>query len=361
MMYVVLSFVAFFITCLLVWKFNIECMVFYIVLASLLPSKFSGAISLILLFLYFCLVGMPIEYFVAFCLIGVVIQCVCDRYRSRAEFEKVEFDFLKEKYDIVKSANDANEALKDEYARRLLLSEQSFPRIYSMIKGIMSVDKDRIFMDVVKVVSDLINTDTVAVYIVDGGSKYLRLVCSMNEKSQVGGRSFSLVDQPKLYDKILRGEIHRGGLKDDINTILPIKCDGRVVACIVIKHIPFESESQYSMSMLRTLSMLLGDSISHAIEYEKMRFGDLTVLGVEAFKEKIALAVEKKERGLAEYCLCKVSYTTGAVEDLISLLRVTDIVGWGESGELLVLLSNTTEADLEFIKGRLSCKGVILC
>ena len=66
-------------------------------------------------------------------------------------------------YENLKEINDQNVLLKNEYEKRVLDAKTSLPKLYSIVQRINVLDSNRIFMEVLTVIKELINTETVAV------------------------------------------------------------------------------------------------------------------------------------------------------------------------------------------------------
>ena len=74
------------------------------------------------------------------------------------------------------------------------------------------MDSNRIFMEVLTVIKELINTDTVAVYRVSANSSYLRLINSLNNESAMEGNSWNLKRYPKIERAIRNDQIYEGNV-----------------------------------------------------------------------------------------------------------------------------------------------------
>ncbi len=141
---------------------------------------------------------------------GVVVGYSVDQYRAVLQERKVEYDYLEGEYNEIKEINDDNVAIKQEYERRLISYKTSLPKLYSIISELTVLEPEKIFAAIVKVVKDVMDTDTVAVYMLNSKSSYARLMVSLNEKSIFQGKSFNLDNFSKLRDTLYENEIFVG-------------------------------------------------------------------------------------------------------------------------------------------------------
>lgn len=340
-------------------------------LAVLLAScayLFSQDLSLLEMSNFYSYAGcvLTITEFVFF---GLVASHTTDTLREELRNRSLELKMLQEEHEELKAINDENVLVKNEYEERLLDSKQGLPKLYHMIDRLMVLEPDRIFMEIMTVVSEVARTDTVAVYRVTKGSPYLRLINALNEESVEGRKTWNLTSLPDIQEALERGELHQGALGSGEPAVtLPVSHQGSCVAAIVIKNLPYESQSLYQINLLKTLSLLVQDAVGRALDYEELTRRDqylegLDILKAEPFKRNVELAAEKAEKHVAEYCVAAVE-GAGSMEDSYRAaspaLRAMDCFGLDESGRLCVLLNNTGPSDLAFLQERLASGGVKL-
>lgn len=304
-----------------------------------------------------------------FVFLGLVVSYTADMLRENLRNTAVELDMLREEHEDLKAINDENVLIKNEYEERLLDSRYGLPKLYHMISRLMVLEPDRIFMEIMSIISELVHTDTVAVYRVRTGSPYLRLINALNEGSVVGGRSWDVSPYPQIIRCMERGELYQGAFgSEEAAVTLPILHQGACVAVILIRKLPYESETLYHLNLLKTLSLLLRDSVGRALDYEELSRSEQYVEGTdvlkpEPFRKTVRLAAEKSEKHLAEYCLVEIPHS-GSLEaaygSVAPKLRTTDYFGVDEAGRLYALLNNTGAGDLERLQERLAADGVEL-
>ena len=299
--------------------------------------------------------------------LGLMVSYTANMLREDTRSVRLDLEMLKEEYEELKAINEENVLIKNEYEERLLTSKTGFPKLYSLVSRLMVQEPDRILMETMQVISELIHTDTVAVYQGQAESPWLRLVGALGDSSAMDGKTWNLSGSPGIYDAVVRGELYQGEFgSGEPAIVLPIICQGVPEAVILIKTLPYESETLYHVNLLRTLSLLLRDSMEKALQYEKLSREEHYVKGTDvlnwkAFRKRVLLAGEKGEKCMAEYCVVELVYS-GTLEEAAAMasqtLRVTDCLGTDGKGKLFALLNNTGPGSLEHLQKRLLNCGV---
>ena len=304
---------------------------------------------------------------VEFVFFGIVVGYTADMLKERSRNDKLELQKITDSYEKLKEINDKNVLLKNEYEKRVLDAKTSLPRLYSIINRITVLDPNRIFMEVLNVIKDLMNTETVAVYRVSARSSYLRLIDSLNKESAMEGNSWNLKDYPAIEKAIRNHQIYDGNVwEKEPAVVLPITSSNGCEAAIVIKELSMEAHSMYSINLLRTLLILISDSLEKALQYdsalrESKYLKDTNILYPDEFRREAALAEEKKQRGMAESCIIRIYHSKDIIktyQDAEKIFREMDIWGIDEKENLYVLLCNTSEQDAENVLVRLSQSGI---
>lgn len=302
-----------------------------------------------------------------FVFIGLMVSYTANMLRADTQSVRQDLEKLKEEYEDLKIIDEENVLIKNEYEQRLLTSKSGFPKLYDLISRLMVQEPDRILMETMQVITELVRTDTVAVYQGQAGDPWLRLVGALSEDSIMDGKSWNLSNSPRIYDAVMQGKIYQGEFgSEEPAVVLPIVCQGVPMAVVLIKTLPYESETLYHVNLLETMSLLLRDSMEKALQYEELSRDSHYVKGTdilkpEAFRKRVFLAEEKAEKGMAEYCVLELEYS-GFLERAASAvgktLRVTDCLGTDGEGKLFALLNNTGAGSLENLQKRLLTCGV---
>lgn len=305
--------------------------------------------------------------FVQFVSLGLLVSYTTSVLKQDAWSLRLDLDMLKEEYEDLKAVNDENVLIKNEYEERLLTTKTGFPKLYDLISRLMVQEPDRILMETMQVISELVRTDTVAVYQGQAGSPWLRLVAALGDNSVMSGKSWNLSDFPRIYNAVARGELYQGKVgSGEPAVVLPIVCRDIPRAVILLKTLPYECETLYHVNLLKTMSMLLRDAMEKALQYEELSRENRYVKGTdilnpEEFHKRILLAREKAKKHVAEFCVVELVYPgtlSEAAAAVSQTLRMTDCLGIDEDKKLFVLLNNTGSESLEYLQNRLLACGV---
>ena len=305
--------------------------------------------------------------FMQFISLGLLVSYTTSTLRQEVWSVRLDLGMLREEYEDLKAVNDENVLIKNEYEERLLMSKTGFPKLYDLVSRLMVQEPDRILMETMQVISELVRTDTVSVYQGKAGSPWLRLVGALSDSSVMDGKSWNLTDFPRIYHAVARGELYQGELgSGEPAAVLPVVCRDAPVAVVLIKTLPYECETLYHVNLLKTLSLLLRDAMEKALQYEELSRAERYVEGTdvlrpEAFRKRVVLAGEKAEKCVAAYCVMELVYPDSLAEAAAMagrMLRVTDCLGTDGEGRLFALLNNTGPENLEYLQDRLLTCGI---
>lgn len=294
---------------------------------------------------------------------GISISYMSGIWKEEIRTKSIENAQLEEEKNELKEINRENILIKNEYEKRLLSTKESLPKLYSVIQKISVLEPARISMEVLHVVADIMNTNTVSVYLTNSQSSYVRLVASLNEESVYVGKSWNLSEYKEIKDAMQQGDIYLGDrFHDEPAMIAPILNHSECYAIIVIKDMDLETQSLYQVNLLRTLIILISDSVKKAMDYEKMveekrYYKDTGLLCYEEFKKMVLLAEEKKQKNMADYCIVRIDSEGDLREEYQKIqnkFRNIDILGLNRDGEICVLLGNNSVEEGKLVLERMS-------
>lgn len=304
---------------------------------------------------------------VEFVFFGIVVGYTADILREENRNRKQELKLLKESYEKLKEINDKNILIKNEYEKRVLEAKAGLPYLNSVMNRIHTLEPERIFMECLQVVAELMQTKTVAVYKVNRSNGYLRLIASLNARSVVEGNSWNLRKYPDLEKAIKENRVYEGDIwQGEPAIVLPMSSSKGCEAAIFIQDLPMEKLSLYSVNLLRTLLEMLSDSLERALQYESISrkqkyLKDTSVLYAEEFEKAVKLAEEKKQREMADYCILKLCTKGDVVEryrKAANMFREMDVWGMDQKEGLYVLLENTSLQGGKIVMEKLETIGI---
>lgn len=227
--------------------------------------------------------------FMQFISLGLMVSYTANKLRQDADSVRLDLDMLREEYEDLRAVNDENVLIKNEYEERLLTSRTGFPKLYSLVSRLTVQEPDRILMEAMQVISELVRTDTVAVYQAQAQSPWLRLVGALNDASAMDGKTWNLSAWPRIYDAVVQGELYQGEFgSGEPAVVLPVVCKNVPTAVVLLRTLPYECETLYHINLLKTMSLLLRDSMEKALQYEQLSraehyIADTDILKPEAF------------------------------------------------------------------------------
>lgn len=360
---------------------QVDWLLIYVVVISLCYGVKQGAIGVILSSIVYLLsqkeniLEMTNFYsyvesvlmIVEFVFFGIVVGYTADILREENRNRKQELKLLKESYEKLKEISDKNILIKNEYEKRVLEAKAGLPYLNSVMNRIHTLDTERIFMECLQVVAELMQTKTVAVYKVNRSNGYLRLIASLNARSAVEGNSWNLKKYPDLEKAIKENRVYEGDIwKGEPAIVLPISSSNGCEAAVFIKELPMEKLSLYSVNLLRTLLEMFSYSLERALQYESVSrkqkyLKDTSVLYAEEFEKAVKLAEEKKQREMADYCILKLCTKGDVVEryrKAANMFREMDVWGMDQKEGLYVLLENTSLQGGKIVMEKLETIGI---
>lgn len=234
--------------------------------------------------------------------------------------------------------------------------------IYDLMRSLHTEELDSTLIEIMQVLPKLIQTKTISIYYCQQGSCWLRLMDSLNEESVMGGKSWNVSENTKIFDAIKKGEVYQGMFNDDEpDIIIPIIYKDTFTFVIVMKSLPYKFKSFYYINLLKVISLLLECFVEKTLLYEEMSkeenyIENTEILNSEAFKRRVSLAQEKLNRNMSEYCVVEIMYK-GSLYDIAEkinkVIRVTDCLGIDDKNRLFMLLSNTNSKDSKYLRNRI--------
>ncbi len=298
---------------------------------------------------------------------GVIIGYMVDNLREELRIRKQDVKDLRKEYESLSAINEQNIIIKSEYEKRILNAKNSIPKLYSIIQKIDVLESNRIFMEVLHVIEDMMGTDTVAVYKAKASGRYLRLITALNEESILERRSIDLEAYPYIKRAIVDNQLYEGNIwKQEPALVLPVSIAGECEAVIIIKEIPMEHMSLYHVNMLRTLLLLTARSLESAFRYDEAVREDKYVKNTDIlfpaeFIKALKFAEEKKDREFGDYSILKIVPRESMVDEyhkLVDYFRNVDIWGMDWDKNVYVILANTSEQEAQMAMERLKKKNV---
>ena len=257
---------------------------------------------------------------------------------------------------------------KESYSSQIMNYKNSYGRIYAAVRQLNSVHPSEIFYHAIAVLEDMMDTQSVAIYSLDGG-RYARLnACSRDQMNRLT-KSLCLDDMPQCASTLETGEtwVNREHIEGAPMYAYGIMKNGSLVGIIALQEVAYEQMSMEYMNRFNIISGLISDSLIRATNYQEIAEKDrmlsgTRILRTEAFQKEVEAQRLLKENNRADFVLLRVVMQEtdyGKISDaLLHVTRKNDILGLGEDGKVYILLSQADRNNLEAIENRMKKNGV---
>lgn len=298
-----------------------------------------------------------------FLFIGLVVGYSVQRKNIKIEEQSEQIEEIQKRYQFLEEIHEEVREVKDELQLRVLKSEDSFGKIYSIIKELDNVEPEKVLTSTVDVIQKIMRCEGVSIYMFNKYQSFLRLVANSSaEGKHKLHNSLKVEETPYVQQMINTGKpyINRHIQPDAPLMAAPIYHEKQIMAIIIINDLPFESFSNYHENLFTVIAELIETSLGRAFDYiemtEETRYiSQTTVLKPEIFREILASKIAAKKKYNMPFAILTMKVNPSLLgtisEKVARLLRETDYLGF-EGNELKILLSNTREQDLPFILAR---------
>lgn len=140
--------------------------------------------------------------------------------------------------------------------------KNSYGRIYAAVRQLNSVHPSEIFYHAIAVLEDMMDTQSVAIYSLDGG-RYARLnACSRDQMNRLT-KSLYLDDMPQCASTLETGEtwVNREHIEGAPMYAYGIMRNGSLVGIIALQEVAYEQMSMEYMNRFNIISGLISDSL----------------------------------------------------------------------------------------------------
>lgn len=298
---------------------------------------------------------------------GMLVAYMRDKFKINLKDTQEDNRYLKIELDEIKEINDSNVYIKEIYEKRLVNYKNSMSRLYEVTSALDYLEPQKVIFQATDVISRLMESADVAIYIGSGTSKYYRLAAATSPQAKVLGKSYALEEGTQMLDSLMGKEIFRN---KNILDSLPIMAgatysENKITAIIMVWTDSLEATTIYQSNLLAILCRLIEKSILRAYDFiealqNESYFADTNIMKEDAFEKRLSIYKEGKERGLLDYSILILQLSANKNKELEiagSLIRDTDYVGLvGDSAK--ILLANTNPDEAGFVVKRFAEKGL---
>lgn len=301
--------------------------------------------------------------------VGLVVGYSVQRKSNKLQEQHQKIEELEQRYEFLDGIHKEIREVKDELQLRLLNSEDSFGKIYSIVKKLDDLEPEKVFSSTVNVVQEIMGAKIVSIYVFNKHQSFLRLVANSNYTetpiiNSIKVEQSEFVQYILKYDKVF---VNKELLPNTPLMAAPVYHNNEISAVITIDELEFEKFSLYHENLFKVTTDLAGAALDKALSYidatEGNRFiPNTNILKQEIFKVILDSKKEAKEKHNMPFVILETSYVEKQImaysSKLFSLLRETDYIGQLENNHIAVLLSNTTIEDAQIVVSRFNQVGI---
>ena len=305
--------------------------------------------------------------FVVYLMAGSIPGYVRDKSAEETQFVKSEYDLLRNKYLFLNNAYYGAIQNKGEFKRQILGFKDSFGKIFDAVQKLDSELPQSVFLEGLKVMEDILENRSVAIYTVDSRQRFGRLVaCSGNLLSRLSV-SIPLEEYSEMYGEVKAGRVYKNtALRQDMPMYAcGVFQNGSVVLLVVLWDASSEQYGNHYTNIFQIICGLVQTSFLRALEYEKLRHDSSVIPGTrvvlpERFEQIISVNEELKQAGAAEYMLLRFEERDPEKlsEALSGMVRASDTIGQGSDGRLYLLLTQVTGQNFSIVGQRLAQRSL---
>lgn len=306
--------------------------------------------------------------FATYMLTGSIAGYTKDRYKDMVKNSQKSQEILEDKYVYLNELYTRVLENKESYSNQIVNYRNSFGRIYAATKQLNSVHPSEIFYHAIAVLEDMLDTQEVAIYSMDGGYFARLNACSRRLMSTLT-KSLRLEDLPECVKSLEMGEtwVNKERKENYPDYAYGIFRENVLVGMIVIQSSEYSQMSMEYLNRFNIIAGLISDSLVRATSYQElseqaMMIDGTKIMKQEHFVKELEAQQLLKENNRANYILLRV-ITSETDYQIISnqLQRVTrknDILGIGEDEKVYILLSQADKSNMEAIHQRMAQGGV---
>lgn len=301
-------------------------------------------------------------------IVGLVVGYMKDRLNFLKEEKEQEVDFLSERVTDITDINDSNLRVKEGLITQVVNYDYSLGTVYDMIEKLGEDHPTKILFRALTLIKNVTECRDVSIYLIDQDN-YARLFGYTSEKAASMGHTVYLPDKEPFYEAFSRNVVY---LNRNMDSEYPMMAycvcdDENPNMMIMLWSIPFERMTIDKSNRLIVFGKLIRKSVKRAESYLELqrneRYQDNSrILKAEAFEELINTYREAEKKNLTEYTLLKTVSTEAVIEKvgliISEMLSSTDYIGYGNDGNLYILVTGTDKRECDSLLNKLEQKGI---
>lgn len=308
--------------------------------------------------------------FATYMLLGTMTGYTKDRYQDMIKDSHKSQEIMETKYVYLNDLYTKVLENKESYSNQIVNYKNSFGRIYAATKQLNSVRPGEIFYYAIAVLEDMMDTQQVAIYSLEGGNFARLSACSRGLMEQLT-KSLRLEDIPQCHNTLDKGEtwVNKERIEGQPDYAYGVYRDNVLYGMITIQQATYEQMSMEYMNRFNIVSGLISDALIRAANYQELSERRIMITGTkimryEPFAKEVAAQKRLQENQRANYVLLRVVTEETDYEkinaQLLSVTRKNDMLGVGGDGKVYILLSQADYSSMGIIYERMQKGGILV-
>lgn len=301
--------------------------------------------------------------FVYYFLVGGLCGYIRIRNDDKIRFSQEEKRLLEEKLYFVREIYQDTYQEKRELKKQILGSKDSFGKIFDITRKLDTVQVPMLYLQAVETMETILENRSIAIYSINDQQTFGRLEVASRDTMESVTRSISLDTYAPIIAGVAGGEVWRN---TQLTPEFPmyaagIHREGKLAMLIFLWQANPEQKTLYYANLLKILKDLVQMSLLRALQYNqavcaKQYIPGTGILNQDAFAAMLANMRQLQQRKVAQFVLLDVDIHSHTLEEADMLLsgkiRQNDTLGVLDNGHVGMLLSQSTEAELNVILPR---------
>lgn len=305
--------------------------------------------------------------FVVYLMAGSISGYISDKRRDALSFSKREYALLRDKYLFLLDVYHGAMENKGEYRRQILGFKDSFGKIFDAVQKLDNELPESIFFEGLKVLEDILENRSIAIYTLDSWQRYGRLAVCSNAQLTKLTKSIKIAEYQQMYDVASSGGVWKN---TELVQDLPMYACGifreeKMALLVVIWKVEPEQYGMHYMNIFKILCGLVQTSFLRAMEYERLSesriyYPDTHIVYPERMRQLAQVQEAMREAGVADYVLLRFEDKDKKKIDeaVTGIIRASDILGTDEEGNVYLLLVQMNRKNFSIVGKRLEERGL---
>ncbi|MCD8325641.1 MAG: hypothetical protein LUC90_02830 [Lachnospiraceae bacterium] len=305
--------------------------------------------------------------FAVYVMAGTITGYVRDQKTKEIEFSNKEYELLRNKYIFLNDVHQNSLQNKSEYKRQILGFKDSFGKIFDAVQKLEGERPEDIFIDGLAVLEDILQNNSIAIYSVEAGQRFGRLIICSGALTESLAKSIRLEDGGDMFETVTEGGIWRNMELEEEKPMYAggVFRDGQIVLLLTVQEAKTGQLGMDYVNIFHILCGLVQNAFLKALRYEELQeeenyISGTRVLRPKRLKEFLKVQEEMKRAGTADYVLLRLEEKNvdAAQSSLSGIVRTSDRLGAGEDGTLYLVLVQANLQSVGIVEERLKTREI---